>query len=39
MRKLTDLYRAGVLTTMEYEDKRELVARLARAEQFTQASR
>ena len=35
-RKLTDLYQAGVLTTMEYEEKKELIARLARAEQFTQ---
>jgi len=39
VRKLTDLYRAGVLTTMEYEEKKELVARLARAEQFTPLSR
>ena len=39
VRKLTDLHRAGVLTTMEFEEKKELVARLARAEQFTQLSR
>ena len=37
--KLGDLYQAGVLTTMEYEEKRELIARLARAEQFSSVSR
>jgi hypothetical protein len=39
LRKLNDLHRAGILTDAELEEKKELVARLARGEELTRLSR